>query len=193
MLIAIEGVDGSGKTTIGKALADRLSFSFVEKSLMNASGLSKAEYIKMREYLKKCTVASDQLMALFFGMNNILCSSMGRKMDIVADRYIATSFFWYGNEDTMPLYDSLAKMISAPMLTVVLNVPSSVAIERVKQRNFKTSDERDKEILKAQRAGEFANKVIPFLERHGYNYVVIENQNSIEQVVDSIVYLLHKA
>ncbi len=187
MFVAIEGIDGAGKTTIGRALADKLCCLFVEKSLMSASGLTKQEYTKMREDLKKSNFASDKLMTLFFGMNNILCSELSRRQSIVADRYIATNYFWYGNELTEPFYKALVQVIDRPSLTVVLDVSVDLAISRIMQRKFASKEEKALELAKAQLAGSFTTKVVPFLEKHNYKYIIIENNDTVECITDRII------
>ena len=54
MYISIDGIDGTGKTTIAKALAKKLGFYFVEKPFSSVfSDQTKEKYLDIKKGLKK--------------------------------------------------------------------------------------------------------------------------------------------
>lgn len=188
MLIAVEGIDGSGKTTIGKEIANRLKFDFVEKALHDALDLPVCDYIHLRENLKKNTIASKQIMAMFFGMNNIICGTMGKSKNIVSDRYIATNYYWYGCNETENIYDAIIHSSGKPHLTVLLNASPETITERIKSRSYASMADQDRELSLAPYAIDFLYKTKQFLDCHDFNYIVVDNDNrSVSDVVDEII------
>lgn len=188
MIIAVEGIDGSGKTTICKEIAKTLNFDFVEKALQKTLGLQINEYINMREKLKENTIARNQIMSMFFGMNNILCGTMGATHNIVSDRYIATNYYWYGCNETDVLFDAIIQLIKKPFLTVLLNVSQENLTKRILSREYTSKEYQERELKLTTHASSFLDKSKHFLSRHNYNYIVVDNnKRSINSVVDEIV------
>ena len=72
MHIAIEGMDGVGKTTVANILAKKLNFTIVEKPLhlLFDQNDSFTNYIKYRDYVN-LQVDNDPLRAWFYGLGNI--------------------------------------------------------------------------------------------------------------------------
>lgn len=188
MLIAIEGMDGSGKTTIGKALADRLHYDFLEKALQKASEISLEEYIKFREGLKINTIANADIMAMFFAMNNLLCGNIGINTNVVSDRYITSNYFWYGTESNALIYDMILGLVGKPSLTVVLDVSTQALEERIKSRHYNCEEDRIRELEKVHNPVNFVTKSKSFLEQRELKYIIVKNENrTILDVVDEIV------
>lgn len=188
MLIAVEGIDGSGKTTVGKAIAQRLQFGFLEKVLQSTSGLSLSEYIKLREGLKQNTIAKDQIMSMFFGMNNLICGTLGKTQNVVADRYIATNYYWYGCAETEPLFDTLIRLSGKPQLTVLLDISHETMQKRIEDRNYNSQSEKDRELALIPHVDLFSTKVTEFLNRYSFNYMIIKNDNRhISDIVDEVI------
>lgn len=184
MLIAIEGIDGVGKTTIGKALAKALKYEFLEKELQKVWNIPLDNYISMRDSLK--TVNSNEAMSMFFGLNNLLCSIEGIKKNVIADRYILTNYFWYGTEENECIYDAILAVTEKPILSVILKAQTETLRKRIIAKEAK--DKIEKELEKIRNNDEFVPKTKAFLERKGLEYIIIDNDSAlIEDVVRIIV------
>ena len=187
MLIAIEGIDGVGKTTIGKALAKRIGFKFVDKALQKAFDIPIDQYVKLRESLKTYPIANNELMAMFFGINNILCGAIGINDDIIADRYITSSYYWYGNQSNEHIYDALIHSAGKPALTVLLDASTKIILSRINNRKYEDENERKRELSIVQNQI-FISKTTHFLERKMFDYIVVKNEKaSVDEVVEIIV------
>ena len=171
MIIAVEGIDGAGKTSVAKKLSEKLGFTFVEKALKSAFSISKEVYISLRESLKSYTKEDPNAMAIFFLLNNAVCNVSGE--NIIADRYIMTNYFFYGNEKNKPLYTAFLDVTGKPKYTVVLTADNNTLIKRIKSRGLSKSDE-EKELRKVNRKIHFDDKVVPFLEENDLNYIVVD-------------------
>ena len=184
MLIAIEGIDGVGKTTIGKALSQKLDFEFLEKALQKVWNLPLDKYVSMREALK--TTNNKDVMSFFFGLNNLLCGIEGFSKNVIADRYILTNYFWYGTENNECIYDAILSVSEKPTLTVILTATTETLRKRIIAKENK--DKVEKELEKIKNNDEFAPKTRAFLERKGLDYIIIDNNTAkIEDVVSLII------
>jgi len=169
-------------------LSERLHFRFIEKAIVPAFNLEKTEYIEQRESLKNHSKNDSDVMALFFGLNNILCAKESVYSSVVADRYLITNYFWYGNSSNLPIYRALLEVGGKPELTVVLDADVNTLTERILNRGSMSPKEIEKEIEKAKRASEFVPKVQVFLKDMGMDYLVIDTtQHQVEEIVDIII------
>jgi len=184
MLIAIEGIDGVGKTTIGKALAKKLKYEFLDKALQKIWNIPLDSYVSMRDTLK--TTNNNEVMSMFFGLNNLLCSIEGYSKNVIADRYIITNYFWHGTEKNECIYDAILAVSEKPILTVILKADTETLRKRIIAKE--TKDKIEKELKKIKNNDEFVPKTKAFLERKGLDYIIIDNDSaSIEDVVGIII------
>ena len=78
MHIAIEGLDGVGKTTASERVAERLGFDFIEKPLHYLTDREGTEnYMRMTQYINGNLPAD--FTAMFYGLGNYFLSSELKK------------------------------------------------------------------------------------------------------------------
>lgn len=181
--IAIEGMDGVGKTTASKLLAKRLGYKFVDKNLRELldDGDSYDNYIRIRD---KVNASPDRLFtAWFYALGNIYLHTAHEKEDIVTDRYFLSNYAWSGTENNDEVYDLLVKKLGFPDLTVILYADEHAILSRLRHR-----DELDSDIKKVTLAKEKYEKMIYFCEKYKMPYMVIDTSNlSPEEVVEVIM------
>lgn len=181
--IAIEGMDGVGKTTASKLLAKRLGYKFVDKNLRELfdDGDSYDNYIRIRD---KVNASPDRLFtALFYALGNIYLHTAHEKENIVTDRYFLSNYAWSGTENNDEVYDLLVKKLGFPDLTVILYADEHAILSRLRHRN-----ELDSDIKKVILAKEKYEKMIYFCEKYKMPYMVIDTSNlSPEDVVEVIM------
>ena len=181
--IAIEGMDGVGKTTASKLLAKRLGYKFIDKNLRELfdDGDSYDNYIRIRD---KVNASSDRLFtAWFYALGNIYLHTAHEKENIVTDRYILSNYAWSGTENNDEVYDLLVKKLGFPDLTVILYADEHAILSRLRHRN-----ELDSDIKKVILAKEKYEKMIYFCEKYKMPYMVIDTSNlSPEDVVEVIM------
>ena len=181
--IAIEGMDGVGKTTASKLLAKRLGYKFIDKNLrelFDDKG-SYDNYIRIRD---KVNASPDRLFtAWFYALGNIYLHTAHEKENIVTDRYLLSNYAWSGTENNDEVYDLLIKKLGFPDLTVILYADEHAILSRLRHR-----DELDSDIKKVTLAKEKYEKMIYFCEKYKMPYMVIDTSNlSPEDVVEVIM------
>lgn len=181
--IAIEGMDGVGKTTASKLLAKRLGYKFIDKNLRELfdDGNSYDNYIRIRD---KVNASPDRLFtAWFYALGNIYLHTAHEKENIVTDRYFLSNYAWSGTENNDEVYDLLVKKLGFPDLTVILYADEHAILSRLRHR-----DELDSDIKKVTLAKEKYEKMIYFCEKYKMPYMVIDTSNlSLEEVVEVIM------
>ena len=181
--IAIEGMDGVGKTTASKLLAKRLGYKFIDKNLRELfdDGDSYDNYIRIRD---KVNASPDRLFtAWFYALGNIYLHTAHEKENIVTDRYFLSNYAWSGTENNDGVYDLLVKKLGFPDLTVILYADEHAILSRLRHRN-----ELDSDIKKVILAKEKYEKMIYFCEKYKMPYMVIDTSNlSPEDVVEVIM------
>mgnify|MGYP002712430464 FL=1 len=181
--IAIEGMDGVGKTTASKLLAKRLGYKFIDKNLRELfdDGDSYDNYIRIRD---KVNASPDRLFtAWFYALGNIYLHTAHEKENIVTDRYFLSNYAWSGTENNDEVYDLLVKKLGFPDLTVILYADEHAILSRLRHRN-----ELDSDIKKVILAKEKYEKMIYFCEKYKMPYMVIDTSNlSPEDVVEVIM------
>lgn len=181
--IAIEGMDGVGKTTTCKLLAERLGYKFIEKNLRflfdEKDGVDN--YLRIRD---KVNASLDRLFtSWFYGLGNIYLYTMFRGENIITDRHFLSNYAWSGTEENREVYDLLVCKLGFPDLTVILYADEKAILGRLKKRN-----EEDNDLKKVQKTQEKYEKMITFCEQYKMPYMVIDTSFlSPEQVVDRII------
>lgn len=181
--IAIEGMDGVGKTTASKLLSKRLGYKFIDKNLRELfdDGDSYDNYIRIRD---KVNASPDRLFtAWFYALGNIYLHTAHEKENIVTDRYFLSNYAWSGTANNDEVYDLLVKKLGFPDLTVILYADEHAILSRLRHR-----DELDSDIKKVTLAKEKYEKMIYFCETYKMPYMVIDTSNlSPEEVVEVIM------
>lgn len=181
--IAIEGMDGVGKTTASKLLAGRLGYKFVDKNLSELfdDNGSHDNYVRIRD---KVNASPDRLFtAWFYALGNIYLHTEHGNENIVTDRYFLSNYAWSGTENNVEVYDLLVKKLGFPDLTVILYADEHAILSRLRHR-----DELDSDIKKVTLAKEKYEKMIYFCEKYKMPYMVIDTSNlSPEEVVEVIM------
>ena len=90
--ISVEGMDGVGKTTTCKLLAQKLGYIFIDKNLrfLFDEGKSYENYFRIRD---KVNNSPDRLFtSWFYGLGNIYLHTMFKDKKVVTDRYFYPIF-----------------------------------------------------------------------------------------------------
>ncbi len=180
MHIAIEGMDGVGKTTAARNLAKRLDCKIVEKPLHYLFDESEGDftnYIRIRDYINT-QVENDVLRAWFYGLGNIFIYHRFKDENIITDRHFGSNYFWCGSEETSKIFDLMVELVGKPDFTYLIYTTIEEAEKRIRKR-----DPADPDLHKAKLYPEAREKMEAFFKAHDIEYVAIDTTDLNEEEV----------
>ena len=182
--ISIEGMDGVGKSTTCKILAERLGYEFVEKPLHYLFDDSDNEIKQYQKIVKRVNSNPNRTFtAWYYGLNNIYLYEKFKDKNIVTDRHIVSNYCWSGTKDNMDIYNLILKKIGKPKLTIILYATPEAILKRLKHRDINDSD-----INKVNLSEKAYERMIYFCETKKLEYLVIDTSNKTpEETVDLIM------
>lgn len=182
--ISIEGMDGVGKSTTCKILAERLVYEFVEKPLHYLFDDSDNEIKQYQKIAKRVNSNPNRTFtAWYYGLNNIYLYEKFKDKNIVTDRHIVSNYCWSGTKDNMDIYNLILKKIGKPKLTIILYATPEAILKRLKHRDINDSD-----INKVNLSEKAYERMIYFCETKKLEYLVIDTSNKTpEETVDLIM------
>jgi thymidylate kinase len=188
MHIAIEGMDGVGKTSTCKLLAKKINFKFIEKPLhylFDTEG-SFYNYIRIRDYVNQ--QENRQFTSWFYGLGNIFLYHKFGNENIITDRHLLSNYVWSGDETSEVVFDCLTTILKNPDCTFILYANDEILKERLKMR-----DKNDPDIGKIRFNNKSIKKMEQFLLKNNMKYYKIDTSHlNLEKVVDRIVGILRK-
>ncbi|MDK0628838.1 AAA family ATPase [Clostridium perfringens] len=183
MHIAIEGMDGAGKTSVAKLLAEKIGFKFVEKPLhymLDEDG-TLDNYMRVSKDVNKQSEMA--IKTLFYGLGNVFVKSKFKGENIVTDRHLVSNYFWNCDEITQDIFDVILKHASIPKITFLLYANEEVRLKRIIERN-----PLDDDVNKINLYPHAYEKMKECLEKNKMDYVLIDNsEKTCEEVVSLII------
>jgi len=193
--IAIDGIDGSGKTTIANLLYNELSKSYNKIILMKEpydNDLSK----KIKEIISKeheKNLDYGYLLALLFtadrSIKNIdLKKYLNNDYIIISDRSIYSTFSYQILYEGMDIewLKCISKYIIRPDITFILDVNPKIAVERINLRGKNITSYENIEFLRKVRENFLKLKEI-FPED---NIIYINGEGKPEEILKKILKLI---
>ena len=182
--ISIEGMDGVGKSTTCKLLAEKLGYEFVEKPLHYLLDDNDNEIFQYQKVAKRVNSNPNRTFtAWYYGLNNIYLYEKFKDKNIVTDRHIVSNYCWSGSKDNGDIYNLILKKIGKPKLTVILYAKPEVIKARLKKRDINDSD-----LVKVEKSEKAYERMIYFCETKKLNYMIIDTSNkNVDEVVNEIL------
>lgn len=185
MLIAVEGMDGVGKTEISKYIGEKYNFTFIEKPLhyFYNDGVEK-KYADLMKVANRMYDINDTIIkSWYFSLGNIYVSRFFQDENVVIDRHLISNYYWNGDLESEPIFKALIETSGVPDLTIILYATPKTRMERLKKR-----DKNDPDLDDPDKMDDGYNKMIYFAEKFNLPYIVIDTENKtleeVEQVVD---------
>lgn len=182
MHIAIEGMDGVGKSTTAKLVAAKLGFLFVDKPLhflFDENGYEN--YVRIRDIVNK----SDNRLftSWFYGLSNIYAYEIYKGQNIVTDRHFLSNYAWSGTDANKEVYRLLIDKLGTPELTVILYATQKAIKGRLIGRN---ADDND--LAKIDMYEKNYSKMRQFCIDFGLNHIEIDTTNLFpREIVERII------
>lgn len=182
--IAIEGMDGVGKTTVCKLLASKTGYTFITKPLHYLLDLEEnvgwPVYFRVRNMVNNSS--NRDFSAWFYGLSNIYLYEKFKNQNIITDRHIVSNYCWSGNQVNMDIYDLIIKKIGFPTLTVILYADEDTIRNRLIKRNS-----NDKDLKRISKTEKVYEKMISFCELKHFPYIVIDTSKLIPEQITNII------
>lgn len=180
MKIAIEGMDGVGKSSIAKRIADTFNYVYLDKPLKELLENKTVAGVELLDDISKKIYNFDTeiIKAWFFGLGNIYSFLKYKDENLVIDRHFASNYFWNGTEETNSIFRNMIDLIGVPDLTIVLYASVKTRIERIYLRNHKDYDLKDTE-----KHIDGYDKMLKFLNDFDIPYVFVNTENKTEEDV----------
>ncbi len=143
LLIALEGIDGSGKTTIAKMIVESLNRRRIEarytteptRSLFGRALRSMALKGKVDPRLEALLFAADRIHHL----ERVVKPLLAKEVIVVSDRYLHSSLAYQSITTDDPSWvEELNKFARKPDLGIYLDVSPSEGLKRLKRRRRRT-------------------------------------------------------
>lgn len=186
--LAIEGMDGVGKSTVCTLLASKLGYVFVEKPFHYLLDNDIELYRKVTKKIN--SIPDKNFTAWYHGLNNLYVDELLKINNIVTDRFIVSNYCWSGCNENEDIYTLLLKKLKKPTLTVILYASKETIYQRLLSRN-----KDDNDLAKLAKTDTDAKylKMKNFCEQHQLPYLYIDTSNLIpNEIVNLIIDYLNK-
>ncbi|BCB42484.1 thymidylate kinase [Vibrio alginolyticus] len=185
MFIVIEGLDGSGKSTVSKHLAEKLN-----AKLLTTPG---ADFKEIRTKLDMVFEHNTKARQLFYMATVLNVAGEAQRMidsgqHVVVDRYwLSTQVYhhWMSNGQCYTL-DEVEGELLAPDLTVYLDLSIDERIARINNRNHCTLE--DRQTLTEKANDELRSLYIDICGGKPVgDWLIIDASKSVDIIVDNIL------
>ena len=184
MLIAVEGMDGVGKTEISKHICEHHNFKFIEKPLhyFYNDGPEEKYADLMNVARRMYNINDDVIMSWYIALGNIYAARMFRNEDVVIDRHLVSNYYWNGNSNTDPIFKVLIETSGVPDLTILLYASQQTRMERLARR-----DKNDPDLNDPEKKDDGYIKMVDFLKKFNLPHVIINTENmTLEEVKEAV-------
>ncbi|MEM5828034.1 MAG: dTMP kinase [Candidatus Aenigmatarchaeota archaeon] len=193
--VAIEGIDGAGKTTICKLLSNELKNSIIirEPSDFEIGNFIRNSLKNKKDYMKNPFVSTLLFFADRVSTTNEIRRLKEKHDYIISDRCFLSTYAYQkallNNEEERKIFENLfnelLKLIEIPDLIIILDVDVEIALQRIEKEG------KAKELYEN---GEFLRKVLENyrnLELDVENVYLIDANRSIEEVKEDVIKVIN--
>jgi len=198
ILVAIEGIDGVGKTTQSLRLVDRLkalgfdAIRFFEPT--NETPEAKLIRLKLQESISR---TSGELIDLFLAdrrhdVEKHIAPALSEKKIVVMDRYfLSTAAYQADSRPWQDILEANREFAPEPDVSFIINWPADTALTLIKKRDNALSTFENKTALITIRG-----RYLEIARQDVGNYVVIEKiadeEDVCDEILDALLKYLHK-
>ncbi len=187
MIITIDGLDGVGKSTLAKKLADTLNYRYIDKPLYELFGVSGDDnYLYDQIYHLQDLVynktESNALKSWFTGMSLLYIKEVLKNENIIIDRGLLSAYAFNGDESSDIVFETLIKLGVWFDMSIVLYASNEERLKRMKKRNENDPDLQLEKITSLR-----YDKIMSFLEQHDLSHIIIDTDDKTPDTILEIV------
>ncbi len=184
MFVALEGIDGSGKSTVARLLYESLKgkgFVLTREPTESRIG------IFIKELLKEQELSQDTIQLLFtadraYHMETFVEPMLKEGHGVITDRYLfSTIAYGYGAGLEVEWIEKLNSRFRIPDLTFLMDLDPETAVQRIGKRNEKGEFFEKLDFLKRVREGYL------MLSKRYDGFVIIDASMDERSIRDSIL------
>ena len=183
MIVAFDGLDGVGKTTIARKFANDFTFKYIERPLYEVFGITNRNSPK---YQAACDLEervyndtkSSELRACLTSLGLIYLHKIMNKENIVLDRSLLSNFSYNGDYQSLPLFKALLEMNIYPDVAFLLYASDDIRKQRVVKRNPNDRDLTNPDVI-----SQTYDKLFKFINEYNLPIILINTDNKNEQEV----------
>lgn len=199
--ISIEGIDGSGKTTIASLLVSKLNEYYQKENKFILTREPGGSFVG--EQIRKIILDNDMdpyTEALLFAssrthhVKNIICPAIENNQIVISDRFLTSSLVYQGklkgiDVKKIEMINDFGINHIRPQIIFWIEIDSKTSIERLKNRNNSDRlDHYDEEVIK---------KVISYYEEvlddtNNSKIIKINGKQEISKITDEIFNIILK-
>ncbi len=190
MIIAVEGMDGVGKTEIARYISNKYGFTFIEKPLHyfynDGAEQNYADLMKVAN--RMYDINDDVLKSWYIALGNIYVAKMFSDENIVIDRHLVSNYYWNGSNISEPVFRALIETSGTPELTILLYATPKTRMQRLARRNKK-----DPDLFDLEKKDDGYDKMIGFIQKFKLPHIVIDTENkTLDEVKEIVDYEMQK-
>ena len=181
MHIAIEGMDGVGKTSQAKAIARRLGGEFIAKSFHEMADTKKEydNFITIHEY------TNNEIKGKYGLRRNYYLKKI-RNENVVTDRFYVSNFWLRSERLSLEYFQRISEVWGIPDIIIILYAKSEVLYSRIFERN-----PNDKDLCKIKMADEGYKLMFEFVKKMNFTALVVDTSDlEFEKTSDIIMYAI---
>lgn len=143
LFVVFEGIDGSGKSSLSKALYNHLNDCGVPCMLTCEPTTDNVLGILIREYLRDSSI-DENTMSLLFAADRVehvkkIKKALEEGITVICDRYVYSNFVYQGEFPSRDIHKLIKDNILVPDITFFVDADPNVCIDRIVSRG-KTLD-----------------------------------------------------
>ena len=194
ILVAIEGIDGVGKTTQSLRLVDRLkALGFDAIRFFEPTNETREAQLIYQKLQHSISSTSGDLIDLFLAdrrhdVEMYIAPALSEKKIVVMDRYfLSTAAYQADSRPWQDILEANREFAPEPDVSFIINWPAEIALELVKKRDTGLSAfENEADLITIR------GRYLEIAREDSGNYVVIEKIADEEDVCDEILDALLK-
>ncbi len=189
MKIVIDGMDGAGKSTVAKALAEKIGAKYVDGLLLGylrSEGFSENDLKVIRKAIDACSDNEISIIRTWlYGFANIF-NLLHYDCDLVIDRHCLTTYYYNGDAESQRIFTFMQELAGKPDYIFLLRASTETRRARLNARNI-----FDPDLHCEMKMAYGYDKMETAAKSLNLDYTIIDTDNqTVDQIVNAIIQII---